>query len=319
MKLRAGLLLERAPSIFTLPHRTFQEYLAGAHLAAQADFARQARELSERWDVWRQVILLAVGRLVYLSGTRPNPWPWSANSAPGRGRTNLAWRRAWLAGEVLLEMGLNRVREEELGRDLLERVQHRLVALLEAGALTPVERAEAGDVLAALGDPRFRADAWYLPDDPMLGFVEIPAGPFIMGSDKSVDPTAELRETPPASIRIFPAFYMARFPVTVAQWRVFVETTEYRPKDSNSLEDAPNRPVRSISWYEAILYCRWLNDLIRRWSGAPNPVTALLRYQPQQGLQWTIALPSEAEWENRRRGGLSIPQSGGVMIRVCSK
>ena len=24
----------------------------------------------------------------------------------------------------------------------------------------------------------FRQDAWFLPDDPLLGFVEIPAGPF---------------------------------------------------------------------------------------------------------------------------------------------
>jgi len=135
MKLRAGLLLERAPSRFTLPHRTFQEYLAGAHLAAQADFARQARQLSERWDVWRQVILLAVGRLVYLGGDTAKPLALVSELCPRREEDDaLAWRRAWLAGEVLLEMGLNRVQEEELGRDLLERVQDRLVALLRASA-----------------------------------------------------------------------------------------------------------------------------------------------------------------------------------------
>ena len=38
--------------------------------------------------------------------------------------------------------------------------------------------------------PGFRADAWFLPDDDLLGFVEIPAGPFLMGSDSKLDPRA---------------------------------------------------------------------------------------------------------------------------------
>ena len=33
----------------------------------------------------------------------------------------------------------------------------------------------------------FRQDAWFLPDDSLLGFVEIPAGPFLMGRAPSID------------------------------------------------------------------------------------------------------------------------------------
>ena len=56
--------------------------------------------------------------------------------------------------------------------------------MLLGSALPAPERAEAGVALAHLEDPRFRADAWYLPDEPLLGFVEIPPGPFLMGSDR---------------------------------------------------------------------------------------------------------------------------------------
>ena len=38
--------------------------------------------------------------------------------------------------------------------------------------------------------PGFLAEAWQLPDDPLLGFVEIAAGSFLMGSDAAIDPMA---------------------------------------------------------------------------------------------------------------------------------
>jgi len=66
IKLRAGLLLERVPEVYISPHRTFQEYLAGAHLSIQSDFAQQGLRLAAEGAFWRQVVLLAVGRLVYL-------------------------------------------------------------------------------------------------------------------------------------------------------------------------------------------------------------------------------------------------------------
>ena len=85
-----------------------------------------------------------------------------------------AWRKVWLAGDVLLEIGLKRVQTSELGKDLLERIRTRLVQLLwEAGFLP--SNGPRRQYLGALGDPRFRTDAWYLPDEPFLGFVEISA------------------------------------------------------------------------------------------------------------------------------------------------
>src|SRR5690554_6540048 len=59
-----------------------------------------------------------------------------------------------------------------------------------------VQRAEAGGVMASpptalreVGE-RFQPAAWYLPDEQLLGFVEIPAGPFLMGSNPAADPLA---------------------------------------------------------------------------------------------------------------------------------
>ena len=116
MKLRAGLLIERQPEVFTFPHRTFQEYLAGAHLAAQADFARRAAGLVAEGAQWREVIMLAAGKLVYLSGDLDKPLALVAELCPSKAHdTDLGWQKAWLAGDVLLEVGLSRVNRPGVG------------------------------------------------------------------------------------------------------------------------------------------------------------------------------------------------------------
>ncbi len=64
MKLRAGLLLEGEPGVYRFPHRTFEEYLAGCHLTT-LDFTAECVQLAAQGSFWREVILLAVGRLVH--------------------------------------------------------------------------------------------------------------------------------------------------------------------------------------------------------------------------------------------------------------
>lgn len=67
IKLRTGLLVERTPEVFGFPHRTFQEYLAGAYLASEGDFARRAARLAGEDARWREMILSGGGGEIYLA------------------------------------------------------------------------------------------------------------------------------------------------------------------------------------------------------------------------------------------------------------
>ena len=151
--------------------------------------------------------------------------------------------------------------------------------------------------LAAL--PGFRSDAWFLPDEGLLGFVEVPAGPFLMGSDATVDPLAFdierwSQEQPQGTVDL-PAFYIARFEVTVAQFRAFVEETGVRV-DEQALRGPPDHPVVAVSWPDALAYVRWLDTKLRVWPHTPASLRGLLR----EG--WQLNLPSEAQWEKAARG-----------------
>ena len=68
-----------------------------------------------------------------------------------------------------------------------------------------------------------------LPDEPMLGLVEIPAGEFLMGSDPLRDRQAYENERWSATQRQgtvdVPLFYLSRFEVTVAQFKAFIAET----------------------------------------------------------------------------------------------
>jgi formylglycine-generating enzyme required for sulfatase activity len=88
-------------------------------------------------------------------------------------------------------------------------------------------------------------------------------------------------------------FWLARYPVTVAQLAASVDESGARPGDPDALRDDPNRPVRSVSWHEALAFCDWL-DRRRRDKGL---LPAGCR----------VTLPSEPEWEKAARGGLAIP------------
>ena len=144
-------------------------------------------------------------------------------------------------------------------------------------------------------------------------FVLVPAGPFPMGSDEGLE-----GERPVHTVEL-DDYWIAKFPVTVGQFRAFVEATDYVtdaergqgswqwtgeiPGDGERgdpweprldggwnniyFEQANDHAVGSVSWNDAQVFCAWLSD--------------------QLGLP--VVLPTEAQWEKAARGteGLRFP------------
>jgi formylglycine-generating enzyme required for sulfatase activity len=126
-----------------------------------------------------------------------------------------------------------------------------------------------------------------------MEFCLVPEGPFWMGSGPD-DRDADDRERPLHEVRL-PAYWIARYPVTVAQFAEYVAHSGHKPGDRDSLQGMPNHPVVWVSWRETVAFCEWLT---KDWQ-------AKGRIPPR----WRVRLPSEAEWEKAARGGTRIPQA----------
>jgi formylglycine-generating enzyme required for sulfatase activity len=135
--------------------------------------------------------------------------------------------------------------------------------------------------------------------DPLPEFVEVPAGPFIMGADPARDPQAYDNErwSPgegTGTLEI-PGFYIARHEVTAAQLSAFSQATGWT-LDPRALAGDPAHPAVFVSWPDALAYCRWLQTALVSETPAPAEIGRRLA----EG--WRVTLPSEAEWEKAARG-----------------
>ncbi len=305
----AGLLIGRGGAddrgrVYAFPHRTFQEFLAGCHITDDMNYLDLFGEKARAGANWRQVLLLATGHWLFNRMDNNAPLLVAQELLTAEPHTVEDWRAVWLAGEMLLLMDLTMLQQRNVGRRVLEDARRRLVELIEQGALEPVERAAVGRVLAELGDPRpgVGVDDDGLPD---IDWVEIPAGPFLMGSDKDKDPQAYDDEMPQHTVEL-PTFYISRYPITYAQFRAFVDDPQgFRdarwweglalPEDHNAAPGDQafkfaNHPRERVSWYDAVAFCRWLSWRL----GGGWDLDAV--------DEWAVRLPTEAEWEKAARG-----------------
>ncbi len=299
---RPGLLDEREPGVYSYINTSLQAYVAARHLMSHPDMPHLARRLAnEDFYRWRPVILFAISRFAYLEENLTAAaemidalcrHPLTDDEEP----EDQEWRLAWLAGEALSEIAI--LDDARTLTPLIARVKGWLVALLERGMIEPIERAQAGSTLDRLpgGDPRPGVS------EPAPLWCKVPACPFWQGDGDE------------AHMIDLDTFWIARYPVTNAQYAAFVQATGHRPPPHWHGEEPPaglgNHPVVHVTWQDAMAFCRWCAERLR--------LTSLSVWRPGYPVSsaplsahWTVRLPTSDEWEKAARGGTLIPTPEG--------
>ena len=102
------------------------------------------------------------------------------------------------------------------------------------------------------------------------GMVYVPAGKFPFGENET---------------RELPAYAIARFEVTNAEYKAFLDATHHRGvprywKNGEYPKDKANHPVLFVSLVDAEAYCAWIS----------------------QKTGWKVVVPSAEQWEKAARG-----------------
>ena len=339
---RSGLLISRRDNVFAFPHRSFQEYLAACYWFSidQGQGNEIQTRLMQDSAWWREVFLLGIGKIprsnigsaVLLLNILLPDGP-EKTKRPKKSH----WQLAILVAEALLELKLSEQPDSSgFYKKTIARIRNWLIHLIEKSKLSLRERARAGDLLGYLDDTRPGAGVSFAKSHGLLADIQwiyVPKGQFTMGSDDN-DEQADANEKPAHSLTL-PAFKIACYPVTNAQYRLFIEANGYHEREWWSeegwawrqgaevdLSNIQDKRIREI--YQNHLAQRptekrqqpfWWNNI--RWSAPNRPVVGISWYEALAYTGWLnnrlsaagklkthekIILPNEAQWEKAACG-----------------
>jgi len=326
---RSGLFSSRGGSqtAYNFAHRSIQEYLAGCYMIKERGHTQRYWQHAAEGDFWSAPALLGAEDIIYAPSNSPKDrvfdliYDLCPPKAPRK--SEQAERALLWSGQIAAQIRREDI-ENDSGKDYLKRLISRTVKLLETGKhLAPRERAEAGNTLAKLGDLRPGVFPLFLGEGSGercdFLFCEIPAGKFLMGSKKG-DKDSRDNEYPQFEYTIAHNYFMTRYPITNAQFDLFVKDENGYRKDDwwteaglewrkdrtepdkfGGVFDLPNHPVVYVSWYEVFAFTRWATKNVERltlnvWkNGKIEPLHL-------ENGKFEIRLPSEPEWEHAARG-----------------
>ena len=318
---RSGLLKGNGgeldkPTSYSFPHRTFQEYLAGCYMVRDRLPWREYFQRASEGEYWSLAAQLGAEELYYNRRAKHTVLDLAYHLLPDEANTEQQARAALWSGMVARVADVDEIKADREspngGEKYLASLPTRLLALFQS-ALSPIERAEAGRILAGVGDPRKEV----LTVEKMV-FCRVLEGEFTMG---------EKKEERKVSL---PEFFISQFPITNAQYNQFVKLDGYKqakywkeaqkagywksgevkaefwddkpriePANFGSPFNLSNHPVVGISWYEALAFTRWLDEQVH----ARGQIIVIDEKSPVKlNATLHISLPSEAEWEKASRG-----------------
>jgi len=306
---RSGLLAPDGPDSYIFAHLTLQEHCAGRHMLLSRDAVDQV--LAQRTDDrWREPIFLGLG---VVQANNPYLVEKVLRTLLERDEGDMPKPVArWYRDLIMVaEIGHDRdwayLRDQRVDVVGLHTALHAGFTTLLADVAQPIpaaERINAGTLLGTLNDPRIpvTTEQWRTElaqrnehfGQPTSYWCSVRPGTYQIGGWKKGEPSADIA---------LPAFWIARYPITVAQYALFVAegygssakrwwtpegwtwkqaSQRIEPWDwGGTVYRGANQPVIGVTWYEATALCAWLTE----------------RLEGALPKDYVMRLPTEAEWE----------------------
>jgi len=280
-------------------HQLLQEYFAARRLANEPspELVRIEWEADRIHPPLAEVIA-GLDEWEWLPLLKPTAWEETTLTAAPMAADPSAFVRALMPHNLPLAASCAVAAETRLGEELKRELQTALLDRMKDNRAEVRARIAAGEALGLLGDPRFEPRTGKYGDCLLPPLVEIPGGTYPMGVDQG-----QYDDEQPAHTVELMGFQIGQFPVTNAEFKLFLEAGGYEPEqwwDTAALEwlrsaedrqpeywndtrfNNPAQPVVGVTWFEARAYCNWLTA-----NAADGK---------------TYRLPTEAEYEAAARG-----------------